>query len=213
MKYHKPWLMIIAFTTGFVLMGYEIFGSRILQPYFGSEIHVWGSLIAVFMTGLSVGYLVGGKVADKFSGHKPLSLLLFIPGFFLFLFPLYGKTFCVLADRLEKDERIESLIASLLLFFIPSLFLGAISPYLVKLNTSSLDKVGSSNGTIYAVATAGSIIGTLTSAFYLVGHDQLGSNKTIALFGLVLIVSGTANMVLHFRQKAKATPTPEETEA
>ena len=181
-------LYITAFTAGFVLMGYEIFGSRVLMPYFGSSTHVWGALIAVFMAGLSVGYAYGGKFADKHSGYLPLGVLLLIPALLLLLFPVYGKAFCILADRLEYDERIETLIASFLLFFAPSAFIGAISPYLVKMKTSSFEKVGTGSGTVFAIATTGSIAGTLFSAFFLVAY--MGSFKAIALFGALLLVNG-----------------------
>lgn len=192
LNYNRPWIFITAFIAGFVLMGYEIFGSRVLQPYFGSGIHIWGALIAVFMAGLSVGYLVGGKIADKFSGVKTLTCLLMIPGTLLLLFPIYGKAFCIFADGLNRDERLETLIASLLLFFVPSLCIGMISPYLVKMNTNSLEKVGSGNGTVFAIATTGSILGTLASAFYLIG--KIESPKAIALFGLVLLCSSIGSL-------------------
>lgn len=194
LNYNKPWIYIIAFVAGFVLMGFEIFGSRVLAPHFGNSTQVWGALIAVFMTGLSVGYLVGGKIADKFDGYKPLSLLLLIPGFLLLLFPLFGKALCVMADRLNKDERLETLVASLLLFFLPSLFIGAVSPYLVKMNTSSLNKIGSGNGTVFAIATTGSILGTLASAFYMIGN--IGSNQAIALFGMILLAGAIGSLFL-----------------
>ena len=188
MKIKKLYILCTAFITGFVLMGYEIFGSRVLQPYFGSGIYIWGALIAVFMGGLSVGYLLGGKIADRFAGSRPLSCLLFIPGLMLGLFPVYGKFFCRIADNMQQDERLETLLASMLLFFLPTLFIGTISPYLVKMNTVSIEKVGSGNGTVFAVATGGSIIGTLTSAFYLIG--TVPSAMAIALLGLILVVNG-----------------------
>lgn len=198
-KYQPKILYAIAFATGFVLMGYEIFGSRVLSPYFGSSTHVWGALIAVFMAGLSAGYAIGGKIADKFSGYFPLGILLLIPGVLLLGFPVYGETFCLLADKLNYDERIETLIASLLLFFLPSFFIGTISPYLVKMNTSSIHKVGSGNGTVFSITTAGSIVGTLFSAFYMIG--RIGSLKAIALFGGILLINGAICMMMNVNRK------------
>ena len=197
MKKQKALLLLYttAFISGFVLMGYEIFGSRVLRPYFGSSTHVWGALIAVFMAGLSVGYAFGGKFADKRSGYLSLGILLLIPALLLLLFPVYGKAFCVVAAKLEYDERIETLIASFLLFFAPSAFIGAISPYLVKMKTQSLGKVGTGSGTVFAIATVGSIAGTLFSAFYLV--NQMGSSKAIALFGALLIINGIVCLLIN----------------
>jgi hypothetical protein len=53
-------LYFVVFISGAVLMGLEIVGSRVLAPYFGSSIFVWGSLISVVMTALSVGYYWAG---------------------------------------------------------------------------------------------------------------------------------------------------------
>lgn len=190
-----------ALLAGFVLMGYEIFGSRVLSPYFGSSTHVWGALIAVFMAGLCAGYAVGGKIADRFSGYLPLSILLLLPGCLLLCFPIYGQAFCKTADKLNYDERIETMIASLLLFFLPSAFIGAVSPYLVTMKTTSLDQIGTGNGSIYALVTFGSIIGTLFSSFYLVGRVE--SSQAIALFGVILLINGTGSLFLYFlREKS-----------
>lgn len=198
MKLIKPYILGTAFIAGFVLMGFEIFGSRVLQPYFGNGIHIWGALIAVFMAGLSLGYLLGGKIADKYQGYRPLSLLLLIPGLFLMFFPFYGKSFCMFADSWQKDERIETLLAAMLLFFLPTICIGAVSPYLVKMNTLSMDKLGSSNGTVFAITTAGSIIGTLASAFYFIG--RIRSTSAIALMGVILLSNAFICWVLSRRK-------------
>ena len=55
--------MVMAFIAGFIIMSVELLGGRILAPYFGSSIYVWGSIITVFMLSLSIGYLYGGKLS------------------------------------------------------------------------------------------------------------------------------------------------------
>ena len=200
-KYNKLLLYATALSAGFVLMGYEIFGSRVLTPHFGSSIHVWGALIAVFMAGLSVGYACGGKFADNHSGYMSLAILLAIPAFFLLVFPVYGKRFCFLAGKIEYDERIATLVAALMLFFIPTAFIGAISPYLVKMNTSSFDEVGRGNGSIFATGTLGSIAGTIVSAFFLVGRIE--SSKAIMLLGGILLINAIICMIFHWRTRSR----------
>ena len=56
-------VLILAFTSGFIIMSIELLGGRILAPYFGSSIYVWGSIITVFMLSLAIGYLLGGKLS------------------------------------------------------------------------------------------------------------------------------------------------------
>ena len=198
---HTPLLYVIAFLSGFVLMGYEIFGSRVLTPHFGSSIHVWGALLAVFMAGLSLGYACGGRFADKHSGYLPLAILLLIPAFILFVFPVYGKAFCLLAAKIEYDERVAALVASSMLFFIPTAFIGAISPYLIKMKTSSMENVGSGSGSIFAIGTIGSIAGTIFSAFYLVRHME--SSKAIIMLGGILMINAIICLILHRIQKSR----------
>ena len=60
-------VLLLAFAGGFIVMSLELLGGRILQPYFGSSVHVWGSVITVFMLALSIGYLIGGRM----SAHAP----------------------------------------------------------------------------------------------------------------------------------------------
>ena len=76
-------LQLLVFSAGGVLMGLEIAGSRVLAPHFGNSVFVWGSLISVFLLALSVGYVFGGRLADRVPSHRAefdlpiVSLLIF----------------------------------------------------------------------------------------------------------------------------------------
>ena len=65
--HHNRLVLCLAFVSGFIIMAIELLGGRILAPYFGSSIYVWGSIITVFMLSLSIGYLLGGRL----SLHNP----------------------------------------------------------------------------------------------------------------------------------------------
>ena len=80
-------LYIVVFVSGAVLMGLEIVGSRVLAPYFGSSIFVWGSLISVVMAALSVGYYWGGWLSAREPSYGRLLTLLLIPGIVIFFLP------------------------------------------------------------------------------------------------------------------------------
>lgn len=179
-------IKIIVFTCGALVMSFEMLGSRVLAPNFGNSIFVWGSLISTFLAGLAAGYYLGGKIADFSPSLKKLGLIIFLAGILLITFPLYGTP---ISDWIfEKDIgiRLSPLIASMILFFTPSVFLGAVSPYTVKLMICSLHTSGRTVGTLYALSTLGSILGTLLTSFYLI--TIAGVKTLIMLHGVLLIL-------------------------
>src|SRR5512144_1640289 len=80
-------LNVVVFVSGAVLMSLEIVGSRILAPYFGNSIFVWGSLISVVLAALSLGYWLGGMVADRFPRLSVMAGLIALPGAMIALLP------------------------------------------------------------------------------------------------------------------------------
>ncbi len=177
----------IVFFGGAMVMSFEILGSRILAPNFGNSVFVWGSLISVFLGGLSAGYYCGGRAADIRPSLKKLAFIIIIPGILFITFPVYCN---VLSDWVFVQDlgfRLGPLVASMLLFFIPSVFLGAVSPYTAKLMIISLHTSGSTIGTLYALSTLGSIVGTLVTSFYLI---------TIAGVKVIILAEGVALVLI-----------------
>ncbi len=77
----------LAFLTGAAILSLEILGGRMLQPYFGSGLHVWGSVLSVFMVSLALGYWLGGKLSEKKATLSRLMVFPVIGGLLLFLPP------------------------------------------------------------------------------------------------------------------------------
>ena len=180
-------VLVLAFVSGFIIMTIELLGGRILAPYFGSSIYVWGSIITVFMLSLSVGYLLGGRLSLR----SP-SLFRFGAIFVLAALVLYptitfaGPAMEWIFQRIE-DPRYGSLAACLLLFVGPTVVLGAISPYAVRLLVVEAEASGQVAGTLYFVSTLGSALGTLATSFYFVlwfEIDTIVGGLSAALFGL-----------------------------
>ena len=187
------WLILcLAFTSGFIIMSVELLGGRILAPYFGSSIYVWGSIITVFMMALSIGYLIGGRL----SLHQPS---LFRYGLFFIVAAIALTPVIVFANawmdavfiRIE-DPRYGSLIASTVLFFIPTAILGMIAPYSVRLVVESTTTSGQVAGALYFVSTLGSALGTLMTSFYLVLWFDM--NTIISVMISALLIAGVAAM-------------------
>src|SRR5215210_7066329 len=109
-------LEITVFVCGAIVMIYEIIGSRLLSPYIGTSTYVWTSLIGVILAALSLGYWLGGKIADKKPDIKILALVLFLAGGFVSLTILFDDLILVIIAQSSLILEIKSIIAALLLF-------------------------------------------------------------------------------------------------
>ena len=167
-------------------MGLEMTGSRILAIYFGSSIYVWGAIIGIFLTALSIGYYSGGKLADLRPTLSSLIGLLLIAGAWLMLIPFYANPVCRFIMRFNPGERLGPLLATVILFGGPSVLLGMVSPYAVRLAARTVERIGNVSGSLYALSTFGSIVGTLLTAFWLV--PALGVRALLQILGLSLLV-------------------------
>ena len=188
-------VLLLAFTSGFIIMSVELLGGRILAPYFGSSIYVWGSIISIFMVALSVGYLIGGRlsVLSPNLGHYGLFFLLAALGLLPIVFFANQAMDAVFAAI--DDPRYGSLLASTLLFFIPTAILGMIAPYSVRLMVNDTDHSGQVAGGLYFVSTLGSALGTLLTSFYLVLWFDM--NTILLAMITVLLLAGVLAIVLN----------------
>ncbi len=166
-------------------MALEIVGSRVLAPSFGNSIFVWGSLISVVLAALSAGYYWGGKLADRDPSFARLLLLVAIPGVMIAALPFVYSTMNDWIAGADLGPRASPLVASAIYFLAPGIFLGAVSPYAIRLAATTLTTVGSTAGTLYALSTCGSIFGTLFTAFYLI--PAIGVRNIIHWLGITLV--------------------------
>jgi len=169
-------------------MSLELLGGRVLAPYFGSDIYVWGSIITVFMAALSAGYLFGGRLSLH---HPSLGRFgaLFL-GAALVLYPLVHMAEPIMQWiflRIE-DPRYGSLLAASLLFIPPTVVLGMISPYSVRLLVENTHHSGQIAGRLYFVSTLGSALGTLATSFYFILWFEM--NTIVLLLTLALVALG-----------------------
>jgi hypothetical protein len=178
-------IKIAVFICGAIVMSFEILGSRVLAPNFGSSVFVWGSLISVFLAGLSAGYYLGGRISDINPSSRKLAVMIMTSGILFVTFPLYSTPVSDWIFVMDLGVRVSPLLASIILFFVPSVFLGIVSPYTAKLMICSLHTSGKTIGTLYALSTFGSIIGTLTTSFYLI--TLAGVNALIMGQGVLLV--------------------------
>jgi len=182
----KYYLYLTVFITGAVILILEILGTRIIAPYYGTTIYVWSSLIAVTLIALSIGYFLGGWLADKLPKIKILYLIIFFTAISILIIPLIANFVLIKTNLL--GVRYGALVSTGILFTIPLLLLGMVAPYAIKLKTKELKEIGISAGSLYGVATIGSFVGAILTGFYLI--PNLGIKVIIYLAsGLLLLVS------------------------
>ncbi|MBI4612132.1 MAG: fused MFS/spermidine synthase [Planctomycetes bacterium] len=195
-------LKVLVLTAGAVLMGLEIVGSRLLAPHFGNSVFVWGSLISVFLTALSAGYYAGGYLADRKPSFVLLNGLCILVAALILVVPWKGHDLCRSLVSSGFEEETGPLVAAAILFLPASLILGMVSPFSVRLSAPSVESVGRSAGTLYALSTLGSIAGTLVTTFVLI--PKLGVARIFqGLGGTMLVVPG-ALLVLRRRPEPLA---------
>ncbi len=193
--------LFFIFCAGFAVMVLEIAVSRMLAPYFGSSIYVWGVILSVVLFSLSLGYYLGGIWADRYQPIKILYKITVLNGISSIGAGLFGSYFLSwikdLADGLFVNLFFLPLISVIFLFSFPIILLGAISPILVKLELSQADteKFGRISGRLSAANALGSIMGSLVAAFILIPF--LGTKITIISSGLLIF----ATSFLFFKQK------------
>tara|TARA_R110002167_G_scaffold344363_2_gene553827 strand:- start:95699 stop:96322 length:624 start_codon:yes stop_codon:yes gene_type:complete len=192
-----------AFLNGFVIMTIELLGGRVLSPYFGTSVYVWGSIITIFMLSLSLGYLWGGRLSSRkpshgmFAAFFGLSALLSLP---IIFFAEWTMTQVFL---LVEDPRYGSLIAATLLYFLPICFMGMVSPYSIRLLVSSEEHSGRMAGLLYFVSTLGSALGTLLTSFYFVLWFEIDTIMWGSV--AVLLLCGAAILIIHKLPVREAT--------
>jgi spermidine synthase len=181
-------LYITIFLTGASVMVIELLGTRMIAPFYGASLYVWSSLISVTMIALATGYFIGGRWADK-AQRTGLSLIIALAALFTLLIPWVTRSVLLATDPLGL--RMGAFVSALVLFSPSLTMLGMVSPFAIKLATSRLEGIGSSSGSIYAVSTVGSVIGTLLLGFFLfpmLGSRQILIGLGVCLFALSIMV-------------------------
>ncbi len=184
----RPPLPLLVFVVGTGSLGAEIAAVRLLSPYFGASTVVWANTIGVVLVSLSIGYWLGGRFADRHPHMRGLCLLTLVAAGLLALVPFAADPFLNLAvtalDSISAGALIGSLIGVLALIAVPILLLGAVSPWAIRLAVDRVEQAGEVAGRLYALSTAGSLVGTLLSALLLI--PLVGTRRTFLIFALAI---------------------------
>ena len=194
-------ICIAAFLTGAIVMSFEMLGSRYLNPYFGSGIYTWASLISTVLLALTAGYFAGGALADRTVSPRVLAFTVMIGSAYLLVLPNFSQPVLEFVLGRIEDVRTASLLAAIALMFLPVTLLGMYSPFAIRLLLCSPQSSGRVSGAVYGISTAGSIVGTLGTTFYLI--PALGARAITLALGILGLLAGS--LLLAVKQPKRST--------
>jgi spermidine synthase len=183
-------LYLIISISGACVLSIEILGTRVLGPYYGVSLFLWSALITVTLAALSLGYLIGGRWADRDARFKNLAIMLGGAGLWIVLVPWLKRP--ILDLLTDAGMRTAVLVASTILFAPPLTLLGMVSPYAIRLKAQSLEEVGRTAGELFAFSTLASVVSAVATGFWLI--PVVGVFRLLLGIGLLLI--GTAVFTL-----------------
>lgn len=190
---------LFVFLGGFAVMVLEIVGVRYLAKDFGGDFYVWISQIGVILVALALGYAMGGALADKFKRAAFLVWPLGAAGLFTFAIPLLTPRLIdaiVMRHPLDQPipplwKKLDPALGSALVFFLPCFVLAILSPYMIRLATRKVERVGTISGLVYSASTLGSIAGVFVSGYILI--DYLAVSDIFRGTGiLILFLAGVS---------------------
>ena len=117
---------VAVFLAGGALLSLEIASSRVMAPYFGNSLFVWGALIGVVLAGLSVGYWVGGVVADRWATTPVLVGVLGLSALLVLAIPFVDGWILEQVVSWNPGPRLNPVVATIAIFGAPSVVLGTV---------------------------------------------------------------------------------------
>ena len=167
---------LFVFVGGFAVMVLEMIGMLFLAKDFGNSFYVWTSQIGVILIALSLGYAIGGSLADRFKRASFLAIPMAVAGAFIYFIPKFSQPLLdAIVNRHPKGVdipaiwiKVDPALGSAVVFLLPCFVLALISPYMVRLAASRLESVGTTSGLIYDASTAGSIAGVFISGYIFI---------------------------------------------
>ena len=198
-------LYLVVFCVGVSTLGAEIAAARLLAPFFGDSTIVWANTIATVLVALSIGYWVGGTVADRRPTIEALSRWVLVGAGMVALIPLVAQPFLSISveafDNIEVGAAAGSLFGVLALVAVPVLVLGAVAPWAIRLRVTSTDDAGKTAGRLYALSTLGSLFGTFAASLLLI--PLIGTQRTFIFFALLLAVTAALSLPVALRARAR----------
>ncbi len=185
-------LNALVFCAGAGSLATEIGAARLLAPYYGSSTVVWANVIGLVLASLSLGYWLGGRLADRHPSPRALGGIVLSAAVLIAAVTFVARPLLDLSveglDQLSAGAVIGSFFGVLLLFAPPVTLLGMVAPFAIRLAITNVADAGSVAGRLYALSTIGSLLGTFLSA--LVTIPLIGTQRTLLLSAALVALAG-----------------------
>ncbi|MEJ2607624.1 MAG: fused MFS/spermidine synthase, partial [Anaerolineales bacterium] len=195
-------LGVAVFFSGMTTLAIEISASRLLGNVFGTSNIVWANIIGLILIYLTVGYFLGGRLADRSPHLRTFYRVMAWGAFAAGLVPIIARPILLQAakavEHLSTAVMLGSFFVVLILFSIPVTLLGCVSPFAIRLAIRSPEQAGSISGRMYAISTMGSILGTFLPVLWLI--PTIGTARTFLVFSLILICVALGGLFIEDRR-------------
>ncbi len=198
---HPAFLNVLVFVAGLVTLGVELSAARLLDPWFGNSILVWATLIGLVLACLSIGYWLGGRIADRWPQAELLYGLALAAALLVTAIPLAARPILRAAalsslnlQEVSAGGLAAAAIGICLLFSVPTVLLGTVSPFAVRLALADVATGGQVAGRLYALSTLGSLVGTFLPVLVLI--PAIGTRLTFVVLGALLALVALAGLFL-----------------
>lgn len=181
----KNGLGVVLFLLGAIYMILELIASRVLSPYFGTSNIIWTSIIGIILLSSSLGNYIGGIIADKENVKRNILIILAAVALSIMVIP-FTQNIIAAITKVIPNLKIGAILSTTILFFIPSMLIGFLTPIIIKLNLINLEDAGKVSGALSSISTLGSITGTFIGGFLLI--PNIGSTQLLFILSIITIL-------------------------
>ncbi len=194
-------IYLFAVLEGATVMAMELLAARMIAPYFGSSLYVWGTVIGFTLLALAIGYFAGGVIGDKYGGPDTLLWVLLIASIFLMLMPVSSQWLTIAFVNITPGAAV--VLVSLILILPPLLFLGMVPTFLIHKLSARADSAGSNTGVVYTISSASGIValpvfGFLVIPRYGLTMPSIITGLAVGLIPFVKLIAGQRYISLGF---------------
>lgn len=180
LKRYRFMFYSLVFLSGFANLATEIIGPRLVASLFGSTTIIWAIIISVTLVGISIGYLIGGRVPWR-QVSRVFPVVLIANAIWLVL---VSWLVWQIPSSLASVGYLSIAVICIAAFFPPSVLFSMTSPMVIALiaGDDPPESISREVGNIYALGTLGSVAGALAAAFVLI--PWLGLTVSLKLFAV-----------------------------